>query len=219
MSSVLSMLSPSMRAYADAVISAQIISLQALEAWLEALSSSGQALYDLAEQLPQSGLVDEFVLVRDLAQHLQIPHMGDLELELYGTTHPALTRKTCVEYGVLCVSDGPRDPLPMVVTNPVDQEVLQYISRLVGASLQLHLASASDLLREIDHCYGLEDDLDLLTQDGEQMISPTPEPTPKPQPPHAHVGPPALLTLKVSEEQARLEQAKIDAFLTLLAGD
>ena len=219
MSSALSVLSPSMRAYVDAVISAQIIPLQALEAWLEATLSSGQALYDLAEQLPQSGLVDDFVLVRDLAQHLQIPYMGDLELELYGTAHPALSRTTCVEYGVLCVSDGPRDPLPMVVTNPVDQEVLGYISSLVGAELQLHLASASDLLREIDNCYGLEDDLDQLTHAGEQVTPLTAEPTPRPQTPPAHVGPPPALALKVSAEQALNEQARIDAFLSLLGGD
>lgn len=220
MSSPLYELSPSLRAYAEAVIDAQIIPRNELENWLTGFIEAKHTLYDLAEQLPQSGLVSEFLLARDLAQFLNIPYMGDLELELYGSAHPALSRKTCIEYGVLCVSDGPRDPLPMVVTNPLDQEVLRYISELVGAELELHLASPQDLYREIDHCYGFgeEQESTILMESGSLPVS-TADALAVSTSVSDEIQEPNSLRLTVSLEQSILEKKRIDAFLDLLSGD
>jgi len=208
-----------MQAYSEAIIAAGAVTRAALEEGLTTLMESGAELYDLAEQLPQVGISSEFLLARDLAQHLGHAYMGDLELELYATAHPQLSRQVCVDYGVLCVSDGPRDPLPMVVTNPLDHEVLSYISELVGASLKLSVASPSDLLREIDNCYGPAE------MEPPPEVEPTVERALEPvEPSELSRGEgerrgPSLETLRcdLSEGQVSAQQAKIGAFLELLS--
>ena len=216
-------LSPASQAYLKAVIDAQIIARAPLEAWLRAHLAQGGALYDLAEQLPEAGLVSEFILARDLAQHLKIPYMNDLELELYASAHPALSRQDCASYHVLCVSDGPRDPLPIVTTNPLDQEVLDYISALVGAQLKLHLTTPSELRAELEACYGPEEPPSASHGEGEQRHEVTPQadltalsPSSEREGSSADLTP-HQLKLSVSEAEARAQEGLIKTFKELLA--
>jgi hypothetical protein len=217
--SLINTLSKGLQGYAQAVIEAGLVPQEALEAWLTDLSARGEALYDLAEQLPAAGLVSEFVLARDLAKHLNLPFMGELELELYAGAHPALSRNICSDYGVLCVSDGPREPLPVAVTNPFDEEVLAYVSQLVGAELALHITTPSALIAELDACYGPEDEAEVLNN---SLSEPLSEPLSETSQAHSSADTkiePAELQLLVSDAEALEQHSLIEAFKRRLASE
>ena len=151
-------LSPAVAAYAVAVTEAGALGEEPLCEWLDGERRSGREVYDLSEQLPAAGLVGEFELTHLLGRHLGLPVVGEVELEMFASAHPALDRSLCADYGLVCLSDEPKSPLPVAVSNPLDEEVLAYVSSLVGEPLKVHLARLSDIAREVEACYGTEEE-------------------------------------------------------------
>lgn len=137
--------------YAKALLESECLSIQALEQWL---SSQTEPVYDLGEQLTLAGLVSEFELTQKVAKYLNLSIANDLELEMFAAPHPNIGRDICVDFLWIPLTDSSKDPFPIAISNPFDQEVLEYISSLVEAPLKLHISSPSDLRAEIDACYG-----------------------------------------------------------------
>gem|GEM_PF-3299136 len=178
-------LSAAQASYAAAAVAAGAVGEEALASWLEGEAAAGRAVYDLSEQLPAAGLVGEFELTQRLARHLGLPAAGDVELEMFSSAHPALDRALCAEYGLVCLSDEPKSPLPVAVSNPLDAEVLAYVSSLVGAPLKVHVARLSDIARELDACYGTAEEWARFLAEREQERAPerAPEQGREPAPP------------------------------------
>ncbi len=185
-------LSPALLAYAVAVVEAGALSEGALCEWLDGERGAGREVYDLSEQLPSAGLVGEFELTQRLGRHLGVPVVGEVELEMFSSAHPALDRALCAEYGLICLSDEPKSPLPMAVSNPLDEEVLAYVSSLVGEPLKVHLARLSDIAREVDACYGTAEEwAEYVREQAQAPNAGHPDPTP-PRPAHAPHAPQGL---------------------------
>ena len=216
-------LSPAQASYGFAAVEAGAISEEALAGWLDAERVAGREVYDLSEQLPAAELVGEFELTQLLARHLGLPVVGELELEMFASAHPALDRALCAEYGLVCLSDEPKSPLPIAVSNPLDEEVLSYVSSLVGEPLKVHLARLSDIARELDACYGTAEEwAEYLREQGleEEEAPAAAAPPALPAPPPAAAAPAEpqgghLPLWRTPEEDG----GSIEAFKRLLAGE
>ena len=62
------------------------------------------------------------------------------------------------------------------MSNPLDMEVIEYVSSLVGVPLKVHLAAPSHLRQELEACYGSEEEWQahLASLEGEEGQSEEP---------------------------------------------
>lgn len=146
--------------FAHAVVEADLIELDTFNQWLMGLTEVPQ---DLGEGLCKSNLISEFELVRGLAQHLQLSIASDIELEMYATPHPMISRDLCVELLFVPLDEDFSDPFPIAISNPLDEEGLSYLCELLNVtSIKTQIAAASHIRNEITACYGTAEEWELF---------------------------------------------------------
>ena len=146
------MLNDAQVAYAEAIIEAGLIDIDEVNQWLGSLT---EVPLDLGEGLCQAGLVNEFELTRGIAKHTDLSVASDIELDMYATPHPSVSRDLCVELLCIPLSESNEDPFPIALTNPLDEEGLSFLCELIGVtSLKVNLAAPSHIRHEINACYG-----------------------------------------------------------------
>lgn len=143
-------------AFAETILALGIIDLDPLQNWIDQLKTDPG---DLGEALCESGLLNEFELTNHLGKGLGVTVASDIELEMYATPHPKISREVCVELLFVPLSEETPNPFPIAISNPLDEIGLQYISELLGSvEIKLSLSAPSQIRSEITACYGTEEE-------------------------------------------------------------
>lgn len=143
-------------AFAELILECQLIELDVLQGWIDQLKVAPS---DMGEALINDGLLKEFELTNTLGKVFNLSVASEIELEMYAVPHPLIPRELCVELLFVPMSDESPSPFPIAISNPLDEVGLNYISeQLGGLEIKVSISAPSHLRREIDACYGTEEE-------------------------------------------------------------